>query len=155
MKNCIFCKIVDGEAPSYKVWEDADHLAFLSIFPNTEGVTVVIPKKHLSSYIFDQNDEDICTLMLVTKKVANLLDKQLRDVGRCAMVFEGYGIDHLHAKLFPLHGTADIEEWAPIESKIEKYFEKYEGYISSHDYKQADHTELQSLAKRISKNGND
>jgi diadenosine tetraphosphate (Ap4A) HIT family hydrolase len=39
--DCVFCKIVAGEAPSHKLWEDADHLAFLSIFPNTEGTTVI------------------------------------------------------------------------------------------------------------------
>ncbi len=154
MSDCIFCKIVAGEAPSYKVWEDDKHIAFLSIFPNTEGVTVVIPKKHLSSYIFDQTDEDVSAIMLATKKVAKLLDSSLEDVGRCAMVFEGFGVDHLHAKLFPMHGTADMEKWAPIESKIEKYFEKYEGYISSHDYKEADQTKLETLAEKI-RNGND
>ena len=51
--DCIFCKIVNGEVPCHKVWEDEKHLAFLTIFPNTEGVTVVIPKKHYPSYVFD------------------------------------------------------------------------------------------------------
>jgi histidine triad (HIT) family protein len=46
MKDCIFCKIVKGKAPAHKIWEDKKHLAFLSIFPNTEGFTVVITKKH-------------------------------------------------------------------------------------------------------------
>ena len=44
--TCIFCQIVEGKAPCHKVWEDEHHLAFLSIFPNTDGFTVVIPKKH-------------------------------------------------------------------------------------------------------------
>ncbi|MEK9173928.1 MAG: HIT family protein, partial [Patescibacteria group bacterium] len=44
MESCIFCKIVAKEVPSHVVWEDESHVAFLSIFPNTEGVTVVIPK---------------------------------------------------------------------------------------------------------------
>lgn len=45
--TCIFCQIVEGKAPCHKVWEDEHHLAFLSIFPNTDGFTVVIPKKTL------------------------------------------------------------------------------------------------------------
>ena len=134
MTNCIFCKIVSGEAPSQKIWENENHLAFLSIFPNTEGVTVVIPKVHYPSYAFDLPDAALTELILATKQVAKLLDAKLDDVGRTAMVFEGFGVDHVHAKLFPMHGTK-MPDWKPIESNnVQKYFEKYEGYISSHDY---------------------
>ncbi len=148
MTDCIFCKIVSGDSPSHKVWEDERHLAFLSIFPNTEGTTVVIPKKHYGSYPFDLPDNVLSDLMLAAKKVAKLLDSKLDDVGRTAMVFEGFGIDHVHAKLFPMHGTK-MEEWRPIESKVDKYFDKYEGYVSSHDYKRADDKTLDNLAKQI------
>mgnify|MGYP001610442623 CR=1 FL=1 len=149
MNECIFCKIAAGELPSHKIWEDESYLAFLSIFPNTEGVTVVIPKKHVSSYIFDQSDEVISSLVLSAKNVAKILDEKLEDVGRTAMVFEGFGVDHLHAKLFPMHGTKDMSEWRPIESSVDKYFEKYEGYISSHDYKRANDKGLSRLAGKI------
>ncbi len=147
--DCIFCKIVSGKSPSYKIWEDGDHLAFLSIFPNTEGTTVVIPKKHYSSYPFDLPDDVLTGLMLATKKVAKLLDTKLDDVGRTALVFEGFGVDHVHAKLFPMHGTKDMKEWRPIESNVDKYFEKYEGYISSHDYERADDEDLKKLGEKI------
>jgi diadenosine tetraphosphate (Ap4A) HIT family hydrolase len=85
-------------------------------------------------------------LILVTKKVAKILDQKLSDVGRTAMVFEGFGVDHIHAKLFPMHGTRNMSEWRPIKANIDKYFEKYEGYISSHDYKRADDVELEKLS---------
>lgn len=149
MGYCIFCKIVKGEAPSHTIWEDEKHVAFLSIFPNTEGVTVVIPKAHYTSYAFDLSDEVLTDLMLATKKVAKLLDAKLENVGRTALVFEGFGVDHVHAKLFPMHGTADMAKWKPIESKVEKYFDQYEGYISSHDYKREDDEKLDALAKKI------
>ncbi len=149
MKDCIFCAIVSKESPSHTVWEDDNHLAFLSIFPNTEGVTVVIPKEHHPSYAFALPDEVLTSLMLATKQVANLLDKALPDVGRCAMVFEGFGVDHVHAKLFPMHGTANMEQWRPIESKSDKYFTQYEGYISSHDGARADDAVLAALAEQI------
>lgn len=148
MDGCIFCKIVKGELPAHKIWEDGKHLAFLSIFPNTEGFSVVITKKHYSSYAFDLPDKILQNLILATKKVANLLDAKLPDVGRTGMIFEGYGVDHIHAKLFPMHGTK-TSNWKPIESKIDKYFKKYEGYISSHDYKRADDKALSKLAKKI------
>lgn len=148
MEDCIFCKIVKGEAPSHKIWEDEKYLAFLSIFPNTKGVTVVIPKKHYSSYAFDLPDDILAELIVVTKKVAKLLDKKIKGVGRTGMILEGFGVNHVHAKLFPMHGT-DIKEWRVIESKIDTYFDKYEGYISSHDSKRANDKELAELAKKL------
>ena len=152
--DCIFCKIVKDEAPSHTVWEDEKHLAFLSIFPNTEGVTVVITKEHYTSYAFDLPEEVLSGLVLATKKVAKLLDAKLEDVGKTAMVFEGFGVDHIHAKLFPMHGTANMAEWKPIESKVDKYFNQYEGYVSSHDYKREDDETLSILAKKIRDNQN-
>ncbi|OGI71077.1 diadenosine tetraphosphate hydrolase [Candidatus Nomurabacteria bacterium RIFCSPHIGHO2_02_FULL_35_13] len=149
MTDCIFCKIVSGESPSHKIWEDDKHIAFLSIFPNTEGVTVVVPKIHYTSYAFDLPDEVLLGLVFATKKVAKLLDSKLENVGRTAMVLEGFGVDHVHTKLFPMHGTENMKEWKPIESKVDKYFHKYEGYISSHDYSQADDIKLAELAKKI------
>ena len=147
-EDCIFCKIVRGQAPCHKIWENKTHLAFLSIFPNTEGFSVVIPKEHYGSYIADQEDKIASDLMVSVKKVMKLLDKKLGDVGRTGVIFEGFGVDHLHAKLFPMHGTK-IKEWRPLKSNVGKYFEKYEGYISSHDYKRADDKELAELARKI------
>ena len=149
MKDCIFCKIVNKEAPSYKIWEDEKHLAFLSIFPNTKGFSVVTTKKHYPSYAFDLQNNVLQELIIATKKVAKLLDRKLEDVGRTGMIFEGFGVDHIHAKLFPMHGTADMTEWRPINSNVDKYFDKYEGYISSHDYKREDDEKLENLAKDI------
>lgn len=149
--NCIFCKIVRGEIPCHKIWEDEKHLAFLSIFPNTEGFSVVIPKKHFSSYAFDLSDEVLKELVIASKKVAKLIDSKLEDVGRTGMIFEGFGVDHVHAKLFPMHGTADMEKWKEIKSNVDKFFQEYEGYISSHDYKREDDEKLKKLAEKIRK----
>lgn len=146
--ECIFCKMVRGEMPCHKIWEDEKHLAFLTIFPNTEGFTVVIPKKHYPSYAFDLPDEVLVDLIKATKKVAKLLDRSFADVGRTGMFFEGFGVDHVHAKLFPMHGT-NIPKWKPLKSDIDKYFNQYEGYISSHDYKRADDEKLAKLAEKI------
>jgi len=146
--DCIFCKIVKREAPAHKIWEDEKHLAFLSIFPNTEGFSVVITKEHFSSYAFDLPDEILIGLVKAAKHVAKLLDRKLEDVGRTGMIFEGFGVDHAHAKLFPMHGTK-TPRWKAIKSDVLKYFEKYEGYISSHDYKRADDQILARLAEKI------
>jgi diadenosine tetraphosphate (Ap4A) HIT family hydrolase len=57
--------------------EDEHHLAFLSIFPNTDGFTVVIPKKHYPSYAFDMPPQALADLVLATQKVANFWIKPL------------------------------------------------------------------------------
>lgn len=149
MKNCIFCKITRGEAPAHKIWEDKKHLAFLSIFPNTDGFSVVVTKKHYSSYAFNQSDKILTELMLASKKVAKLLDSKLKDVSRTGLILEGFGVDHLHTKLFPMHGTK-MKKWKPMLSKVKKFFKKYEGYISSHDGKRGNDNKLRILASRIS-----
>jgi histidine triad (HIT) family protein len=148
MDDCIFCKILKGETHSHKIWEDEKHLAFLTIFPNTIGATVVITKEHHGSYAFDASDETLSELVLASKKVAKLLDSKFEDVGRTAMVLEGYGVNHLHSKLFPMHGTSKTE-WSHINSSVDKFFDKYEGYISSHDYKHADNEWLAEIAQKI------
>lgn len=123
MKACIFCEIVAGKAPSHKIWEDEKHIAFLSIFPNTEGFSVVTTKKHYPSYAFDLPQEVLKELVTAAKEVGKLLDRKLNDVGRTAMIFEGFGIDHVHAKLFPLHGTK-MKKRKPFVSNVDKFFEK-------------------------------
>ena len=148
--DCIFCKIVKGDASSYKIWEDEDFLAFLSIFQNTEGVTVVIPKEHHTSYLFDLSEDVMIGLVKAAKRVAQQIDARFEDVGRTGMVAEGFGVDHVHLKLFPLHGTA-TENWKPIKSDINTYFEKYPGYISSHDADMSDPESLRKITEKLRK----
>ena len=148
MSDCIFCKIVAGEAPCHKIWEDEKHLAFLSIFPNTEGFSVVITKEHHPSYAFDMPDDVLSGLVLAAKKVGRMIDEKCEDVGRTGLICEGFGVDHLHAKLFPMHGTQS-DEWQQRRSHIEKYFDQYEGYISSHDGARADDAVLAEVAEKI------
>ena len=92
--SCLFCNIVNKTVKSFVVWEDEKYIAFLTPFPNTKGFTVVMPKQHYSSYIFAVPDDIMTGLMHAAKKVASLLEKGLM-VKRCAVVFEGFGINHL------------------------------------------------------------
>lgn len=148
MTECIFCAIAAARAPCHKIWEDEKHLAFLSIFPNTEGFSVVITKAHHPSYAFDLPDDVLASLVLAAKRVGLLLDHRFDDVGRTGMILEGFAVDHAHAKLFPMHGTR-VPQWRPLSRRLDKYFERYEGYISSHDYRRADDGRLAALAARI------
>lgn len=147
--DCVFCRIVAGELPAHKIWEDAQHLAFLSIFPNTPGFSVVITKEHHPSYLFELPESTYLQLMLAARKVGLLLDQAFDTVGRTGCFMEGFGINHAHVKLSPMHGTTG--EWRPIKSNVSKYFETYEGYLSSHDHARADDALLAEIAQTIRK----
>jgi histidine triad (HIT) family protein len=146
MDDCIFCKIINGEIPSVKIWEDNDFIAILDGNPNVKGMSLVIPKKHFDSYIFDIDDKDYKNIMIATKKIAKLLDIKL-NVKRTAMVMEGLGVNHAHIKLYPIYGLDDKfkETW----SKDRVFFEKYEGYISTQLGPKADRGELIEIGKII------
>ena len=150
MDDCIFCKIVKGEAPSHKIWEDDKHLAFLSIFPNTPGFTVLVTKEHLPSYFADNDDQTLSDFVCAAKKVAKLIDASFEDVGRTGLIAEGFGVNHLHFKLFPMHGTK-TSEWQQHNSHVEKIFDNYEGYISSHNGPRASDEDLEIIATKIKK----
>lgn len=155
MEECLFCNIAQKKVKSYILDENENFIAFLSIYPNTYGATVVIPKHHYDSYIFDLDDDMINQLMKFSKHIAKILDHSFEDVGRTAIVFEGFGVNHVHAKLFPMHGTKDkIKHWQPIKSNINHFFEKYEGYISSHDSTHMSEADLENIYKKIKQSAN-
>ncbi|MEI6532412.1 MAG: HIT family protein [Candidatus Roizmanbacteria bacterium] len=102
-QNTIFAKIVRGELPAYVVDENETYMAFLDIFPSTKGQTIVIPKVWHDPYLFNNPDNFIQDFMVYVKKIALKLDKALGSE-RCRIFFEGYGVPHLHAKLYPSYG---------------------------------------------------
>jgi len=146
MPETIFDKIVSGEIPSYPVWENARFLAFLTPFPNTPGFTVVIPKTNPGDYIFALDDELYSEFLLVTKQVARLLEKGL-GVSRVALVFEGTGVAHVHAKLIPLHG--DLASQTDVWSKTKVFNEEYQGHITTEEGPHMDEARLQEIQAQI------
>jgi histidine triad (HIT) family protein len=152
MEDCIFCKIVKGEIPSYKIWEDEKHLAFLNIFPNTPGFTIIVTKKHYPSYAFNADDKVLSDLVLATKKVARLLDLYFQDAKRCGMFLEGLDVDHLHSKLAPMHGLSDPAWKEKIKPQRGQFYTESPGYLTSQDSERADDKELAGLAEKIRKN---
>jgi len=146
--ECIFCKIAKGEIDSAKIWEDKDFLAILDVNPNTKGMTLVLPKAHHDSYVFNEDDEFYNKIMLASKKVAKILEKGL-GVKRVAQVMEGMGINHAHIKLYPLHGIG--EKFEEIWAKNRIFFNKYQGYVSTQLGPQTDINQLKKLAEEIKK----
>lgn len=112
----IFQKIISGEIPSFKIWEDEKHLAFLDIMPIQRGQTLVIPKAEVD-YIFDL-DDDYQALMKAGKLVAKLLKKSL-NAKRIGMVVEGLEVPHVHIKLIPIDETHSLSG-PPKEASVEE-----------------------------------
>jgi histidine triad (HIT) family protein len=100
MNDSIFTKIANKEIPAFIIDENDKFMAFLDIFPAYYGQTLVIPKDWHDAYIFNNDDEFIKEFMIYVKKIGKLLDEKLGSQ-RCIVMFEGFGVDHLHAKLYP------------------------------------------------------
>lgn len=147
-RECIFCKIVNGEIPSAKVWESKNVIAILDKFPNTKGMTLVIPKKHLDSDIFELSKKDYKKILNDTRKIVKKLEKGL-GVKRVAMVCEGMEINHLHIKLYPLHGLKNKFQEMTHPKKV--FFEKYPGYITTQEGEEKTMDELKKVANKINK----
>ncbi len=146
-QDCLFCKIVNGEIPSWNVFESEHHLAFLTPFPNTPGFTVVIPKQHLPSAIFSLDDEEYVTLLLAAREVAELLERGL-SCKRVGMIAEGMGVDHAHIKLIPMHGIPD-GPWQPVLSHTPSFSKEYEGYLTTNDGPRMSDEELSKIQSAI------
>jgi histidine triad (HIT) family protein len=102
----IFSKIIAGEIPCHKVWEDDRHFAFLDINPWSYGHTLVVPKKE-HDYIFDMPEEDYAALHEAARKVARLLKHKLACRRVCTMVI-GYEVPHVHIHLLPTNEMSDF-----------------------------------------------
>lgn len=113
--NCLFCKIIEGEIPSYKIFEDDMVIAFLDINPASPGHTLIVPKKHEADFT-TLNSEILNHLQLVAEKLTKELMTKLKTTG-CSLVIN-YGstqdIKHFHLHLIPkghqVYQKASIEE---------------------------------------------
>lgn len=146
MDDCIFCKIVKGDIPSVKIWEDDDFIAILDAFPNTKGATLIISKEHLDSYAVDMDDEIYTKFFLAAKKVSKLLERGL-GVKRVGIVMEGTGINHAHIKLYPMHGLT--KKFGDTWRNDTQFFETYPGYLMTKSGEQWNMDMLEEVAKEI------
>ncbi len=122
--SSVFVKIVTGEIPCYKVYEDERVLAFLDIHPETRGHTLVIPKVEVDK-VYDLNEEDYLALMRAVKKLAKHMEEVMGV--RTLMKVIGTDVPHAHVHLMPLdeqwvHGrTLELkpEEMKEIKKRLE------------------------------------
>jgi histidine triad (HIT) family protein len=102
----IFSKIIAGEIPSYRIYEDDRYYAFLDIHPLAEGHTLVIPKVE-TDYLFELEDDLLAGMMLFAKKVALAID-QTMDCKRVGVAVLGLEVPHAHIHLVPINDLHDI-----------------------------------------------
>lgn len=121
MNDCIFCKIINGEIPSYKIYEDDDVYAFLDINPVSCGHTLVVPKEHYCD-IFEIPDDLLSKVNIVVKKLSSRIKEKLKcdginvlqNNGSCA----GQTVFHYHVHIQPVYVDSKIDE--SVESICEK-----------------------------------
>ena len=131
MENCIFCKIIKGELPYYKVAEDEKYLAFLSIAPHHPGHTLVIPKRH-EDYFFDLSDQEISEIMIFAKPIAQKLKVVFKPKsGKIGVMLAGRGVPHVHVHLIPLDEEADLQFSSARHDVSPEQFQETLGKITS------------------------
>ncbi len=128
MDESIFTKIIKGEIPCHKIYEDADVLAFLDIHPVQPGHTLVIPKQQIE-FVWDVDDELYAKVMLVSKMVATRL-KQVLNTKYVGSQVVGVDVPHAHVHLIPFSTTAEFRNIPDMNAE-------------------PDHLELAKLAEKL------
>ncbi|HEX4773896.1 MAG TPA: HIT domain-containing protein [Candidatus Saccharimonadales bacterium] len=105
MADSIFTKIIKGEIPSYKLYEDDKTFAFLDIHPKTPGHTLVVPKKQVE-FLWDLDDEDYQAVMATVKKVA-LRMRQVMGKPFVGELVVGIDVPHAHVHVYPFANTEE------------------------------------------------
>ena len=101
---CVFCSIVSGEIPAYKLYEDEETLAFLEIDPSSAGHTLIISKEHIEDFM-DLDDKLMLPVMRSVQKVAKMIEKAL-GADNFTIVFNsgksvGRHVEHVHVHVIP------------------------------------------------------
>jgi len=128
----IFARIIRGEAPCYKLYEDDDVLAFLDLFPQSYGHTLVIPKRSAACNLLDVDTEALCKVITVVQRLTRVIVDVLEPAGVQIAQFNGapagQTVFHIHMHIVP----------------------RYTGQgLGVHAAKEADRTELEQLQQRL------
>ena len=119
----IFSKIIAGDIPAYKIFEDDNFLAFLDINPLKEGHTLVVPKKEVD-YIFDLDDEWLSKMMVFAKRIAKGIEKVV-ECKRVGVAVVGLEVPHCHIHLVPISKVEDMNfSNGSVKLSKEKFIEK-------------------------------
>jgi histidine triad (HIT) family protein len=118
-KDCIFCKIISGELPADKVYEDDDFIAFQSLYQSSKGHTLIVPKEH-SKDILEMNSELGSKLLKLTQEIGTAIMKGLNadgfNVGVNTKEAAGQEIFHTHIHIIPRYKDDNMKLWGKINT---------------------------------------
>ena len=127
--SCVFCKIVNGELPSMKVYEDEHTLAFMDIARDVDGHMCVIPKKHVKN-ILDCDAEALQRLMATVKRISNYLVDSCGYDGvnllNASDESAGQSVPHFHIHIIPRKNGDGIDTWPHFEGAKNEINDVYE-----------------------------
>ena len=134
MENCIFCKIINGEIPSYKIYEDNDIFVILDINPVSIGHALILPKKHFEM-AETTDDEILAKMIIITKKIAIKIRKILKSDGFNINInngkLAGQEIAHTHFHVVQRFKNDNLKLWPPNENEKDRIKEVYQKIINN------------------------
>lgn len=125
----IFTRIIRGEIPAHKVYEDKKTLAFLDIHPAQPGHTLIVPKTQIDR-LEDMPDDEYAALMATTKKVMHRVVGVLGREYRACLKLEGFDVPHAHVHVIPCRSAKDF-------------------WVKQRMGSEPDHTALAAMAQRL------
>lgn len=128
--DCIFCKIVNGDIPSLKVYEDEHTMVFMDIAKDVDGHMVAIPKKHIKN-ILECDVDTLNHLMTTVKKVANHCVDECGYEGvnllNASDESAGQSVPHFHIHIIPRRSNDNVDAWPKVEGancEVEEIYKK-------------------------------
>jgi histidine triad (HIT) family protein len=126
MSDCIFCKIIKGEIPCFKVFENDDVLAFADINPISRGHVLIIPKRHVEN-MWEATEEELVIVMRTAKKLVHAIKDAINPDGVAVLQLNGKAVNqvvmHYHFHLIPRskeEGKLSMTEWELIPGNMEE-----------------------------------
>jgi histidine triad (HIT) family protein len=126
MSDCVFCKIVKGEIPCFKVYEDEKLLAFADINPISKGHVLIIPKRHFENML-EATEEELLAVMRLAKKLIHAIKDAINPDGVAVLQLNGKAVNqvvmHYHFHLIPRsedEGKLSMTEWELIPGNMDE-----------------------------------
>ena len=126
MSDCVFCKIIKGEIPCFKIYENEAVLAFADINPISKGHLLIIPKRHIEN-MWEATEEELLTVMRTAKMLIHAIKDAIKPDGVAVLQLNGKAVNqvvmHYHFHLIPRskeEGKLSMTEWELIPGNMEE-----------------------------------
>ncbi len=137
--DCLFCHLIRGELPTYRVYEDDNFIVMLTIHPGNPGHVLVVTKEHIASF-YDVEDTLYTLLMLLVKRMALAINAMFQPL-QVVMETAGIGNRHVHVHVLPVYSLYDRvpqevqeqqETHSPAEEDLVEVAQHFAGYLATH-----------------------